>query len=316
MKALLSILFGLLLIGAAFFLFSTLGTQTVDDTSSAPNTATSTTSVFGTADAWPAVTEQRLTDDWVFSVQVPLQVQTNSPQPGIYSFKYIGPESKTATEITDGFFFSLSAQASTTVAEYLAVNNASGKAMPVSFNGYDAQSYITKSEVGNQDIPHVVFALSDGSTVVDVTQSYYGEQSSAYQTVGQKMLNTLTFMQSQTQTSETAPIIQVQSPQVGDEVMSPVAVSGQARGYWFFEATAPVSVTNWDGLIIGEGYIEADGDWMTEDFVPFSGSISYTQEPSPYSATGTIIFHRANPSGLPENDAAVEITVQLDDNSN
>ena len=109
----------------------------------------------------------------------------------------------------------------------------------------------------------------------------------------------------------TSGLINVTSPTTDALVDSPLMVSGEARGYWFFEATAPVVVTNWDGLIIGEGYIEAQGDWMTEDFVPFTGEITYTQEATPYSATGTVIFMRDNPSGLPENDAAVEVIVQL-----
>lgn len=111
-------------------------------------------------------------------------------------------------------------------------------------------------------------------------------------------------------------LLVVDTPLPGASVTSPIQVSGQARGYWFFEATAPVTVTNWDGLIIGQGYIEADGDWMTEDFVPFTGEITYQQEPNAYSATGTIIFMKDNPSALPENDAAYEMQVQLDDNSN
>lgn len=106
-------------------------------------------------------------------------------------------------------------------------------------------------------------------------------------------------------------LIQVTSPQPRQTVGIPLEVSGKARGYWFFEATAPVLVTNWDGLIIGEGYITADDDWMTEEYVPFSGSIDYSLPADSYSATGTIIFQKANPSGLPEHDDAFEIRVQL-----
>jgi membrane-bound inhibitor of C-type lysozyme len=109
----------------------------------------------------------------------------------------------------------------------------------------------------------------------------------------------------------TSSLIRVDEPAPGDVVGDPVLVSGEARGYWFFEATAPVVVTNWDGLIIGEGYITAEGDWMTEEFVPFAGTIEYELPADSYSATGTVIFKRANPSGLSENDDAVEVVVQL-----
>ena len=104
-------------------------------------------------------------------------------------------------------------------------------------------------------------------------------------------------------------MIVISMPRSGDVLTSPLTVSGQARGNWFFEATAPVTITNWDGLIIGEGYITALDEWMTTDFVPFSGTISYTIDPNTPYDRGTVIFMKSNPSGLPENDDAREIQV-------
>lgn len=106
-------------------------------------------------------------------------------------------------------------------------------------------------------------------------------------------------------------LIVIDDPKSGQTVSEPITLSGEARGYWFFEATAPVTVTNWDGLILGEGYITAEGDWMTEDFVPFTGELSFTPEITTYSATGTLIFSKANASGLPEHDRAFEMNVIL-----
>ncbi|MEK7638933.1 MAG: Gmad2 immunoglobulin-like domain-containing protein [Patescibacteria group bacterium] len=106
-------------------------------------------------------------------------------------------------------------------------------------------------------------------------------------------------------------LITITSPLPGETVANPVVVRGEARGTWFFEASAPVIVTNWDGLIIGQGFVMTEGEWMTEDFVPFSGTISYELPADSYSATGTIIFQKDNPSGLPEYDQAVEVVVQL-----
>ncbi len=103
--------------------------------------------------------------------------------------------------------------------------------------------------------------------------------------------------------------IMVDVPQEDGVVANPIQLYGSARGYWFFEGTAPVTVVDWDGLIIGEGYITAEGDWMTEEFVPFSGSIGYTFATDTPSSNGAIIFRNDNPSGLPENDASFEIPV-------
>ena len=110
-----------------------------------------------------------------------------------------------------------------------------------------------------------------------------------------------------------ANIIKVSSPAGMSVVTSPLSLTGQARGNWYFEASAPVSLVNWDGLIIADGYVTAQGEWMTEDLVPFAGSLPFT---SPYKAgdpdfmkRGTIIFKKDNPSGLPEHDDALEIPV-------
>lgn len=110
-------------------------------------------------------------------------------------------------------------------------------------------------------------------------------------------------------TGEAAQLVQVTSPQANNAITSPVTVSGEAPGYWYFEASAPVSIVNWDGLIIGEGYVTAQGDWMTEDQVAFTGTIEYDIDPATPYNRGWLILHRDNPSDLPQNDAAVEIPI-------
>ncbi len=106
----------------------------------------------------------------------------------------------------------------------------------------------------------------------------------------------------------------LEEPSDGDTVTSPLQISGMARGSWFFEGSFPVSLTNWDGLIIIEGYVElADGEetWMTEEFVGFEGELEF-ENPSweeEFSKRGSLILQKANPSGMVENDEAYEITV-------
>jgi hypothetical protein len=104
-------------------------------------------------------------------------------------------------------------------------------------------------------------------------------------------------------------MIVIEEPRAGAVLTSPVTVSGMARGSWFFEASAPVTVVNWDGLIIGQGHVTAEGDWMTSEFVPFSGTISYTIDSNTPYDRGAIIFQKDNPSGLPEHDDAREIPI-------
>lgn len=111
--------------------------------------------------------------------------------------------------------------------------------------------------------------------------------------------------------SPESDLIRVTAPTPQSTITSPVTITGMARGTWFFEASFPISIVNWDGLIIGEGVATAQSEWMTEDFVPFSASIAYTLDPqTPYNR-GAIILRKDNPSGLPENDDAIEIPVLL-----
>lgn len=112
---------------------------------------------------------------------------------------------------------------------------------------------------------------------------------------------------------EKIDLIRLTTPLPNTIISSPLSISGEARGYWFFEASFPVVLTNWDGLIIAEGIATADGEWMTEDFVPFTATLEFV---SPYAADapdfmsrGALILQRDNPSGLPENDDALEIPV-------
>lgn len=110
---------------------------------------------------------------------------------------------------------------------------------------------------------------------------------------------------------EKSNFIRIASPRPGDAIANPLKVRGEARGYWFFEASFPVIVTDWNGQIIGEGYAQAQGDWMTEEFVPFEGEIAFdvAKIQGGYSDRGTLILKKDNPSGLPEHDDALEIPV-------
>lgn len=112
---------------------------------------------------------------------------------------------------------------------------------------------------------------------------------------------------------EKIDLVQLHSPRPNQEIASPLEIRGEARGIWFFEASFPVILTNWDGLIIAQHYATADGEWMTEDFVPFTSTLEFE---SPYKEgdpdffkRGTLILRKDNPSGLPEHDDALEIPV-------
>jgi hypothetical protein len=107
-------------------------------------------------------------------------------------------------------------------------------------------------------------------------------------------------------------VIHVFEPQVGSVVRSPLNVSGEARGTWFFEATFPLALVDEGGSVIAQGYATADGDWMTEDFVPFTGEIEFVaQDELGQAIQAVLVLSKANPSGLPELDADIRVPVEL-----
>jgi len=101
--------------------------------------------------------------------------------------------------------------------------------------------------------------------------------------------------------------IKMISPIENAQVLSPIEIKGFAPGFWFFEATFPIILTDWNGLIIAEGYATAQEDWMTESMVPFTAELEFDR-PS-YGERGSFILQRANASGLPAQDDAVEFVI-------
>ena len=129
-----------------------------------------------------------------------------------------------------------------------------------------------------------------------------------------------TFLVTPPKSDDKSDLIRLKTPLSNQTVTSPLVIKGEARGYWFFEASFPVFLTNWDGLIIAQGIATAKSDpanpdgvnWMTEDFVPFEATLNFTVDPNVYSNRGSLILKKDNPSGLPEHDDALEIPVVIE----
>jgi hypothetical protein len=105
------------------------------------------------------------------------------------------------------------------------------------------------------------------------------------------------------------PMIVIDQPQPGAQITSPLKVTGRARGTWFFEASFPVILTDWDGKIIASVPAQAKGDWMTTDFVAFEATLTYSNPGAVVSSRGALILKKDNPSGLPANEDSREIPV-------
>lgn len=103
--------------------------------------------------------------------------------------------------------------------------------------------------------------------------------------------------------------IRVNSPLPNQVIKSPLIITGEARGTWFFEADFPVKLLDENGKEIAVHYAQALGDWMTEDFVPFQAEINFEK---PGTSTGVLILEKDNPSGLPEHDDELIIPVRFE----
>ncbi|HKK28303.1 MAG TPA: Gmad2 immunoglobulin-like domain-containing protein [Gemmatimonadota bacterium] len=104
-------------------------------------------------------------------------------------------------------------------------------------------------------------------------------------------------------------LIRLETPEPNAVIESPVGVTGRARGGWYFEGTFRVVLVDWDGRILAEGPATAEGEWTTAEFVPFHATLHF-ETPS-YGERGTLILRKANPSGRPQNDDALEVPVRF-----
>ncbi len=111
---------------------------------------------------------------------------------------------------------------------------------------------------------------------------------------------------SATPSPTTHPDIEVFSPQPGATIRNPLILEGRARGSWFFEASAPIKLLDGQGREIAASFIQAIGDWMTTDFVPFAGELKFSVSST---INGVLVFNNDNPSGLPENSKEFRVPV-------
>lgn len=103
--------------------------------------------------------------------------------------------------------------------------------------------------------------------------------------------------------------IKVTSVESGDAITSPLTITGEARGNWYFEASFPIKLLDSKGNEIASAIAQAQGDWMTEEFVPFKAVLTFNAVRG--STAGTIVLQKDNPSGLPENENQLTIPVKL-----
>lgn len=112
-----------------------------------------------------------------------------------------------------------------------------------------------------------------------------------------------------TYVNATADNIKVMSPTPGSVTGKPITIMGEARGGWYFEASFPIEVRNGAGAVIATGIAQAQGEWMTNNFVPFVATI---QIPANYIGEAVLVLMNDNPSGMPENARSVSFPITIE----
>ena len=103
-------------------------------------------------------------------------------------------------------------------------------------------------------------------------------------------------------------MIRVTSPTSNQVISSPLHIEGEARGNWYFEASFPVRLEDANGNVLAITPVQAQGEWMTTEFVPFELDLTYQM---PTTQTGVLILEKDNPSGLPEHADERRIPVRF-----
>ncbi|MBI3290694.1 Gmad2 immunoglobulin-like domain-containing protein [Candidatus Falkowbacteria bacterium] len=103
-------------------------------------------------------------------------------------------------------------------------------------------------------------------------------------------------------------LVRIENPKINTIITSPLKITGEAFGNWYFEASFPVQLRDETGQLLAQGIAQAKSDWMVADYVPFELTLTFS---TPSTKTGLLIFIKDNPSGLPELDQKIELPVKF-----
>lgn len=135
-----------------------------------------------------------------------------------------------------------------------------------------------------------------GSTIMESypRQCRYGDQSFT-ENIGNEL--------------ENMDKVKIDTPRPNQAIKSPLTITGEAIGLWFFEASFPVILKDENGKILTQSYAQARKEFEDDEFVPFESTIEFTIDQNSKGKKGTLILQKDNVSDLPENDESIEIPV-------
>ncbi|MDP2671431.1 MAG: Gmad2 immunoglobulin-like domain-containing protein [bacterium] len=109
-------------------------------------------------------------------------------------------------------------------------------------------------------------------------------------------------------TLEKSDFIVLKSPLPNEKVGSPLQITGQAKGSWFFEAVFPVKILNSADKVLGTTTAKTSDNWMSDSFVTFNATLTFEASTT---ERGTLVLEKDNPSGLVENEDSLRIPIKF-----
>lgn len=267
-------------------------------------------------------TTEAIANGYALSFVPPAGATVSLERDTFYKVLYAGPQNEYPA-LTDGFTVTMTILAKDPAASLQSFVEGERDSIrtavdaPITeatINNREALSFDYQTELGTQ--ASNAYVRIDDETAAVITTSIVNGDTARYERMISDMIATLTFeVVGVSNEDDVSDLIRLTNLEAGDVIESPLVLEGEARGPWYFEATFPIVLTNWDGEIIAEGFATAEGEWMTEEFVPFSATIEfespYSEGDSEFMKRGSLILQKSNPSGLPENDAALELSVRF-----
>jgi len=100
----------------------------------------------------------------------------------------------------------------------------------------------------------------------------------------------------------------VTKPAANSEITSPLEITGQATGGWYFEAVLPIKLLDASGKEIAQAQAQAQSEWTTPELVPFKATLRFSVDKD---QAGTLVIMNDNPSGLAQNQKEFKVPVKL-----
>jgi len=107
--------------------------------------------------------------------------------------------------------------------------------------------------------------------------------------------------------NDSLEMIEITAPLPNTTLTNPMTLTGRARGPWYFEASFPIELRDANNVLVTTVVAQAQDEWMTEDFVPFTATLTFPAQPA--GSQGMLTFKNDNPSGEPENSMTFDVPV-------